>query len=123
MIAHPAELCAGAPPAEALVEVQHGDVGEVGHARDDLQEPEALDGALVVDDVQHKAQAARIERQDFIACVQSEALHKAPVVCAYSTGTGCRQQPVCAVLLVGPKMTSTVHLPGRVKAAHSKISI
>lgn len=54
--AHPAQLCAGAPPAEALVEVQHGDVGEVGHARDDLQEPEALDGALVVQEVQHDAQ-------------------------------------------------------------------
>ena len=65
--AHPAKLRAGAPPAEALVEVQHGDVGEVGHAGDDLQEPEALDGALVVDDVQHKAQAARRRRENFIA--------------------------------------------------------
>ena len=36
-----------APPPEGLVEVQHGDVREVGNPRDDLQEPEALYGPLV----------------------------------------------------------------------------
>ena len=36
-----------APPAKRLVEVQHGDVREVGNPRDDLQEPEALYGPLV----------------------------------------------------------------------------
>lgn len=50
--AHPPQLRAGAPPAQALVQVQHGDVGEVGHARDGLQEPEALQRAPGVQLVQ-----------------------------------------------------------------------
>ena len=58
------QRCASAPPAQALVEVEHGDVGEVWHARDHLQEPEALHGALVVDDVQHVAQPARAARRE-----------------------------------------------------------
>jgi hypothetical protein len=50
--AHPPQLGAGAPPAQALVQVQHGDVGEVRHARDRLQEPEALQRAPGVQLVQ-----------------------------------------------------------------------
>ena len=45
-IVHLAEFWA-APPAEGLVEVQHAYVREVGNPRDDLQEPETLDGPLV----------------------------------------------------------------------------
>jgi len=55
---HLAQCSTGAPPAKALIQVQHGDVGEVWHARHHLQKPEALDGPLVVDDVQHIAQPA-----------------------------------------------------------------
>ena len=44
-----------APPAKRLVEVQHGDVREVGNPRDDLQEPETLDGPLVEERVQEQA--------------------------------------------------------------------
>mmetsp|Transcript_878 Transcript_878/g.1865 ORF Transcript_878/g.1865 Transcript_878/m.1865 type:complete len:254 (-) Transcript_878:162-923(-) len=38
---------AHAPPTEGLVQVQHRDVGEVGHARHCLEEPKALDGPLL----------------------------------------------------------------------------
>ena len=44
-----------APPAKRLVEVQHGDVREVGNPRDDLQEPKPLDGPLVEERVQEQA--------------------------------------------------------------------
>ena len=44
-----------APPPEGLVEVQHRDVREVGNPRDDLQEPETLDGPLVEERVQEQA--------------------------------------------------------------------
>ena len=54
--AHLAELSTGAPPAQGLIQVQHGDVGEVGHAGDGLQEPEALDGAVGVDEVEAVAE-------------------------------------------------------------------
>ncbi len=50
------ELCTSTPPAQGLVEMQHGDVGEVGHAGDGLQEPEALDRALCVDGIQADAE-------------------------------------------------------------------
>ena len=35
--AHSAQLCASPPPAQGLVQVEHGDVGEVGHARHHLR--------------------------------------------------------------------------------------
>ena len=44
-----------APPPEGLVEVQHAYVREVGNPRDDLQEPETLDGPLVEERVQEQA--------------------------------------------------------------------
>ena len=44
-----------APPAKRLVEVQHRDIREVGDARNDFQEPEALDGPLVEERVQEQA--------------------------------------------------------------------
>ena len=40
-------------PAERLIEVEHADVAEVGHARHCLEEPEPLDGAPVKDHVKH----------------------------------------------------------------------
>ena len=53
-VVHLAQFWA-APPAKRLVEVQHRDVREVGNPRDDLQEPEALDGPLVEERVQEQA--------------------------------------------------------------------
>lgn len=43
-------------PTQGLIEVQAGDVGEVGHARHSLQEPEALDGAVVKHHIQEHTQ-------------------------------------------------------------------
>ena len=53
-VVHLAQLRA-APPAERLVQVEHRHVCEVGDARNDLKEPEALDGPLVEERVQEQA--------------------------------------------------------------------
>jgi hypothetical protein len=53
---HLAERGPCPPPAKRLVEMQHGDVGEVGHSRDLLQHPEPLDGAALVHKVQNPAE-------------------------------------------------------------------
>ncbi len=55
VVDYPAELCSSTPPAQALVQVQHADVGKVGHPGHCLQEPESLNGAFVVDDIHDPA--------------------------------------------------------------------
>ena len=50
-VVHLAQL-GHAPPAKGLVQVQHRHVRKVRYARDDLEEPEALDRALVKEVVQ-----------------------------------------------------------------------
>ena len=52
----PAHVRAGAPPTQALVQREHRDVAEVGHARDVLEEPEALNGAIDEEYVKEPAQ-------------------------------------------------------------------
>mmetsp|Transcript_10248 Transcript_10248/g.30361 ORF Transcript_10248/g.30361 Transcript_10248/m.30361 type:complete len:279 (+) Transcript_10248:960-1796(+) len=51
-----AHLGAAAPPAQRLVQVEHGNVGKVGYARHRLQEPEPRDGPPVVDHVEKLAE-------------------------------------------------------------------
>ncbi len=50
------QFCPSAPPAQALIQVEHGDVREVRHASDSFEEPEALQGPIRVHHIQEPAQ-------------------------------------------------------------------
>ena len=53
---HPPQLRARPPPPQRLVQVQHRDVREVGHARHRLEDPEALDRPARVEQVERDAE-------------------------------------------------------------------
>lgn len=53
---HPAQLRPRPPPPERLVQVQHRDVRKVRHARDRLEDPEALDRPARVQEVERDAE-------------------------------------------------------------------
>jgi len=52
----PLDVGSNAPPPERFVEVEHRDIAEVGHACDCLQEPEALNRAVLKEPVKGSAQ-------------------------------------------------------------------
>ena len=60
---HPPQLRSRPPPPQRLVQVQHRDVREVGHASHGLEHPEALDRPSRVQQVQRDAER-EVERSD-----------------------------------------------------------
>mmetsp|Transcript_76135 Transcript_76135/g.152961 ORF Transcript_76135/g.152961 Transcript_76135/m.152961 type:complete len:431 (-) Transcript_76135:216-1508(-) len=105
---HPLDLCAAAPPAEALVQVEHGDVAEVRHARDRFQEPKPLDGPVFEQQVDDPAQeqVGRFQHQ--------RRAHPAPACLPRLLPLGHR--PVAQHQLVQP---ASSHRRRRVKPAPS----
>ena len=98
--------------------MEHGDVGEVGHACDHLEEPETLHGPLVVDDVQHIAQPARAARRRLKGqAAAAVPLYRGSVVTAQPTGPlWCSIMGAACILLLGASpsisMRPPIKMPG-----------
>jgi hypothetical protein len=87
-----ADLSAGAPPPQRLVEVQHGDKGKVGHAGDGFKEPEPLNWASCVGNVHQPAQR-RVGGIDEPGCLNDVPRRLTALLTSCNFGVIQRQPP------------------------------